>query len=41
MKIDEFDAIGCNEAFAAVALMWAKEFRPVPEKSGVRDCGAC
>ena len=28
MKIDEFDAIECNEAFAAIALMWAKEFRP-------------
>jgi acetyl-CoA acyltransferase len=30
MKIDEFDAIECNEAFAAIALMWAKEFRPDP-----------
>ena len=28
MKIDEFDAIECNEAFAAIALMWAKEFEP-------------
>ena len=28
MKIDEFDAIECNEAFAAIALMWAREFRP-------------
>jgi acetyl-CoA acyltransferase len=28
MKIDEFDAVECNEAFAAIALMWAKEFRP-------------
>jgi acetyl-CoA acyltransferase len=28
MKIDEFDAIECNEAFAAIALMWAKEFQP-------------
>ncbi len=28
MKIDEFDAIECNEAFAAIALMWAEEFRP-------------
>ena len=26
MKIDEFDAIECNEAFAAIALMWQKEF---------------
>ena len=24
MKIDEFDAIECNEAFAAIALMWAE-----------------
>jgi acetyl-CoA acetyltransferase family protein len=28
MKIDDFDAIECNEAFAAIALMWAKEFQP-------------
>jgi acetyl-CoA acyltransferase len=28
MKIDEFDAIECNEAFAAIALMWAREFKP-------------
>ncbi|MDQ6855168.1 MAG: thiolase family protein, partial [Actinomycetota bacterium] len=27
LKVDEFDAIECNEAFAAIALMWAKEFR--------------
>ena len=26
MKIDEFDAVECNEAFAAIALMWQKEF---------------
>jgi acetyl-CoA acyltransferase len=32
MKIDEFDGIECNEAFAAIALMWAKEFRPDPAK---------
>ncbi len=36
MKIDEFDAIECNEAFAAVALMWAKEFRPDPAKFNPR-----
>src|SRR5206468_2980253 len=39
MKIDEFDAIECNEAFAAIALMWAKEFGPArlvvaPERGG-------
>ena len=28
MKIDDFDAMECNEAFAAIALMWAKEFKP-------------
>jgi len=28
MKIDDFDSMECNEAFAAIALMWAKEFKP-------------
>ncbi|HEX9682395.1 MAG TPA: thiolase family protein [Acidimicrobiales bacterium] len=28
MKIDEFDAFECNEAFAAIVLMWAAEFQP-------------
>jgi acetyl-CoA acyltransferase len=28
MTIDQFDAIECNEAFAAVAVIWAKEFLP-------------
>jgi acetyl-CoA acyltransferase len=36
MKIDEFDAIECNEAFAAIALVWAKEFRPDPAKYNPR-----
>ncbi|MGZ6979243.1 MAG: thiolase family protein [Acidimicrobiia bacterium] len=36
MKIDEFDAMECNEAFAAIALMWAKEFRPDPAKLNPR-----
>ena len=26
MKTDDFDAVECNEAFAAIALMWQKEF---------------
>jgi acetyl-CoA acyltransferase len=26
MKVDEFDAVECNEAFAAIALMWQREF---------------
>jgi acetyl-CoA acetyltransferase family protein len=25
-KVDDFDAVECNEAFAAIALMWRKEF---------------
>jgi acetyl-CoA acyltransferase len=36
MKIDDFDAIECNEAFAAIALMWAKEFQPDPERYNPR-----
>ena len=31
MTIDDFDAIECNEAFAAIALMWAREFKPDPD----------
>jgi acetyl-CoA acyltransferase len=26
MKVDQFDAVECNEAFAAIALMWQREF---------------
>jgi acetyl-CoA acyltransferase len=26
MKVNEFDAVECNEAFAAIALMWRKAF---------------
>jgi acetyl-CoA acyltransferase len=36
MKIDDFDAIECNEAFAAIALMWAREFGPEMEKYNPR-----
>ena len=36
MSIDDFDAIECNEAFAAIALMWAKEFRPDPARYNPR-----
>jgi acetyl-CoA acyltransferase len=28
MAIEDFDAVECNEAFAAIALMWAREFLP-------------
>jgi acetyl-CoA acyltransferase len=30
MKIEEFHAIECNEAFAAIVLRWAREFNPDP-----------
>jgi acetyl-CoA acetyltransferase family protein len=36
MTIDDFDAIECNEAFAAIPLMWAREFVPAPEKLNPR-----
>ena len=28
MSIEDFDAMECNEAFAAIPLMWAREFLP-------------
>ena len=31
LTVDQFDAVECNEAFAAISLRWAKEFRPDPE----------
>ncbi len=31
MKVEDFDAVECNEAFAAIALMWAHAFHPDPE----------
>jgi acetyl-CoA acyltransferase len=36
MSIDDFDAIECNEAFAAIALMWARAFSPDPERYNPR-----
>ncbi|HLG00639.1 MAG TPA: acetyl-CoA C-acyltransferase [Acidimicrobiia bacterium] len=36
MKIDEFDGIEFNEAFAAVALRWVKEFAPDPARFNPR-----
>lgn len=30
MKVGELDAIECNEAFAAIVLRWAREFKPDP-----------
>ena len=32
MTIDQFDAVECNEAFAAIALMWLKAFPIDPER---------
>ena len=36
MKVDEFDAVECNEAFAAVALMWRNEFSYDPARMNPR-----
>lgn len=36
LTIADFDAMECNEAFAAVALMWAKEFDPDPDRYNPR-----
>ena len=30
MKIGDFDAVECNEAFASIVLRWAREFEPDP-----------
>ena len=32
MKIGDFDAMECNEAFASIALMWQAAFSPDPDK---------
>jgi acetyl-CoA acyltransferase len=36
LSIEDFDAMECNEAFAAIPLMWAREFVPDPEKFNPR-----
>jgi acetyl-CoA acetyltransferase family protein len=36
MAIEDFDAMECNEAFAAIALMWAREFLPDMERFNPR-----
>jgi acetyl-CoA acyltransferase len=36
LRIEDFDAMECNEAFASIALMWAKEFRPDPTRLNPR-----
>ena len=37
MKVDQFDAIECNEAFAAIPLMWNRAFHADPEQ--LNPCG--
>lgn len=39
MSISDFDAIECNEAFAAIALMWAQEFLPDDDYSAFNPRG--
>ncbi|HXZ62085.1 MAG TPA: thiolase family protein [Acidimicrobiales bacterium] len=36
MTVDQFDAVECNEAFAAIALMWLKEFGYDPDRYNAR-----
>jgi len=36
LSVTDFDAVECNEAFAAIALMWAREFKPEPERLNPR-----
>jgi acetyl-CoA acetyltransferase family protein len=36
LSVDDFDAMECNEAFASIALMWAKEFDPDMERFNPR-----
>ncbi len=36
MKVGDFDAIECNEAFASIALMWSRAFSPDPERFNPR-----
>jgi acetyl-CoA acyltransferase len=36
MKIEDFDAMECNEAFAAIVLMWMRAFDPDPAKVNPR-----
>jgi acetyl-CoA acyltransferase len=36
MTVDQFDAVECNEAFAAIALMWRTEFDYDPARFNPR-----
>jgi acetyl-CoA acetyltransferase family protein len=39
MSMDDIDAVECNEAFAAIALMWAAEFLPDGDLSRLNPRG--
>jgi acetyl-CoA acetyltransferase family protein len=36
MKVEQFDAVECNEAFAAIPLMWNRAFHAEPERLNPR-----
>jgi len=36
MSVDDFDAVECNEAFAAIALMWSRAFPYDPDRFNPR-----
>lgn len=36
LTTQDFDAVECNEAFAAIALRWAAEFKPDPDRFNPR-----
>ncbi|MHB1712545.1 MAG: thiolase family protein [Acidimicrobiales bacterium] len=36
LEVGDFDTVECNEAFAAIALMWKKAFKPDPERFNPR-----
>ncbi|HYA69109.1 MAG TPA: thiolase family protein, partial [Acidimicrobiales bacterium] len=36
LSVDDFDAVECNEAFAAIALMWARAFAVDPDRLNPR-----
>jgi acetyl-CoA acyltransferase len=36
MSVDDFDAVECNEAFASIALMWARAFSADPDRLNPR-----
>ena len=36
LRIEDFDVVECNEAFAAIALRWEREFKPEPDRFNPR-----